>query len=58
MKKCNHNCLECKFDDCINDTITSVEKMESNKRDRDFTNYGVVRMGKPQKSRKNANRHF
>ena len=39
---CKHNCFECPYDDCINDTITTTERMESAQRDKNFMNYGVT----------------
>ena len=40
MAKCNHNCFECTYDDCILDDkeITSVERMEIRQRDNRYFN--------------------
>ena len=51
MARCNHDCFNCKFDDCKNDTITRTEKMESSKRDRDYTYYGQVLKARPNKAK-------
>ena len=42
MAKCNHDCFNCKHDDCVNDKITQTEKMEANQRDLNFIDYGKV----------------
>lgn len=57
MKKCNHDCFNCKFDDCINDVITKTEKMESIQRDKNFTSYGRVIHGKVRASLDKGRRH-
>lgn len=42
MAICSMDCFNCKHSDCINDTITATEKMESAQRDKNFMNYGVT----------------
>lgn len=53
--RCHHNCFECKFDDCINDVLTSTEKAESKLRDINYMGYGKVMIQKPTR-RKHRNR--
>lgn len=57
MAKCNHDCFNCKFDDCINDVITKTEKMESIQRDKNYTSYGRVVHAKVRASLDKGRRH-
>ena len=43
-KTCNHNCFECKFDDCVvsQKDITVTERLESRMRDNVYQTYGTV----------------
>ena len=50
-KKCNHDCFNCQFDDCINDVITLKERKEISERDKNYTDYGFMIIQKPSKSR-------
>lgn len=34
--KCNHDCFNCVYEDCINDVLTPEELHEANKRDAKF----------------------
>ena len=54
--KCNHNCFECIFEDCVNDVITASEKAEARLRDISYTNYGVVIHQKPTKRKHRGRR--
>lgn len=47
MAKCNHDCFNCTFDDCIVGTMTKQEREEAKQRDKDFTSYGRVIYQKP-----------
>lgn len=57
MAKCNHDCFNCIFDDCINNTITKEERMESKRRDENCTSYGRVIHGKVRASLDKGRRH-
>lgn len=37
---CNNDCFNCKFEDCIVDSLTALERAEQNERDRDIVGYG------------------
>lgn len=58
MAKCNHDCFNCKFDDCINDSLTTTEIIECNQRDISLKEYGYVLQGKHRKSKLKGNRHL
>lgn len=38
MKKCDHNCFECKYDDCIIENMSSEERKEISDRDKRYFN--------------------
>ena len=57
MSKCNHDCFHCKFDDCIDNTITKEERMESRKRDANYQTYGRVVHAKVRASLDKGRRH-
>ena len=57
MAKCNRDCFHCKFDDCIDNTITKEERMESRKRDANYSSYGRVIHGKVRASLDKGRRH-
>ena len=42
MAKCDRDCFNCKYSDCIQDNLTSKERKEIKERDRNFSDYGVV----------------
>jgi hypothetical protein len=45
MAKCNFECYNnrtCPHPDCITDGVTPQEREEQNKRDRNYSTYGVV----------------
>ena len=42
MAKCDRDCFNCKYSDCIQDNLTSKERKEIKERDRSFSDYGVV----------------
>ena len=50
-KKCNHDCFNCPFDDCINDVLTSKERKEIAERDKNYIDYGFMVFQRPSKSR-------
>ena len=55
-KRCNHDCFNCKYEDCVNDTITQTEKMESNQRDFNFIDYGKVLYQKANRKKERGRR--
>ena len=58
MIKCNHDCFNCTFDDCIVDEISQKEKRDSHKRDINFTDYGtVVLKARPSRSKLRGGKH-
>ena len=55
--KCNHDCFNCTFEDCIDDVLTKTERMESSQRDRNFTDYGIVILkGRPRRAKYRGSR--
>lgn len=56
MARCNHDCFNCKFDDCVNDTITISERAESRQRDINYMSYGNVIKQRPQKAKHRGRR--
>ena len=47
MIECNRDCFNCKFDDCVVDTVSNIEKVESNIRDMLYVGgFGTVRGGR------------
>ena len=42
MAKCNRDCFNCKFDDCVVNGITSEERSEIRERDKKIVDYGHV----------------
>lgn len=51
-KMCNHDCFNCKEDDCIVDGISSDERKAINIRDINFTHFGSVIQARAQRNRK------
>lgn len=45
MKKCNHDCFNCVFDDCVCDTVTKDEKFMQDYRDKCATVTGYIPKG-------------
>lgn len=56
MKKCNRDCFNCIYEDCIINTITKEEREESEKRDINYTNFGIIRFQRPKRKKYNINR--
>lgn len=51
-KKCNRDCFNCIFDDCIMENITSEEREEAKERDKNYANFGHVYFSrKPRKAK-------
>lgn len=52
MAKCNRDCFNCVFDDCVvNDSdISSEERKAIRERDKIFTGYGSVFKARPKKA--------
>lgn len=42
MPKCNRDCFHCKYNDCINDTVSKDERFMQNYRDKCATVTGTV----------------
>lgn len=51
-KKCNRDCFNCVFDDCIIDKMTKEEREEAKERDKNYANFGLVyHSRKPRKAK-------
>ena len=56
MARCRHDCFNCQYDDCVNETITREERAEARQRDIDFMSYGKVIKKRPNKSKHRGRR--
>lgn len=58
MAKCNRDCFNCQFEDCVVDTMSSEERIETKERDKIFISsrtYGSLVKARPTRaSRKHA----
>lgn len=55
-KKCERDCFNCKFDDCIIETVTKEEREEQNWRDREYISYGFVLKQRPARAKHRGRR--
>ena len=47
MAKCNRDCFNCTYEDCIVNDISSEERSEIKERDRKIIDYGSVIKARP-----------
>lgn len=58
MAKCNRDCFNCTFDDCIVDELSKKEKLDATIRDINFTDYGTVALkARPARTRLRGGKH-
>lgn len=50
-KRCNHDCFNCKFEDCVNDVLTQKERKEMKERDKNYVDYGFLIYQRPTRAR-------
>ena len=58
MSKCNFQCYKdgiCPYPDCITDEITTIERLEQDNRDRNYTSYGTAVISKAKRSKHKHN---
>lgn len=53
--KCNHNCFECIFYDCIEDEVSISERLEQDNRDRNYTTFGTAVKSKSKRGKRKYN---
>ena len=60
MAKCNRDCFNCAYDDCIVDNMSSEERTEAKERDKKFSQiyfYGSLANARPLRA-KNRKRYY
>lgn len=60
MAKCKRDCFNCKYDDCIVESITLEERTEIRERDKKLIsqlNYGSLAIARPSKA-KNKRKYY
>ena len=55
-KKCNRDCFNCTYDDCIIESITSTERMEQNQRDINYSSFGSIMHQRPTRKKHRGRR--
>lgn len=56
--KCNRDCFNCFFDDCICDSLSEKEREDAKYRDAVYMNYGYVPTGKGHTSKRKKQRNY
>lgn len=58
MKKCNRDCFNCIYDDCVIGTLSSKERKEIKERDKSIMSYGSVVKARPINRRQKVSRNY
>ena len=53
--KCDRNCLQCKYSDCIVDKVSIEERLEQDNRDRNYISYGTAVISKASRGKRKYN---